>query len=683
MRRAPACAERDLGALRRRSNNDAIRRPETAWGVVPPGLYGGNVRLTVLFLLIFALVPSSSRGERSLLDRVLDPFDLFGEKAPKPGPNDVVYAVEIPSAGAGDELDAAIRAASNLGALKNVPPSSAAGLLRRAAEDRARITAALYAQGYYGGRIAITAAGVPADSREAYAAVETARHKGPVPVRVAVTPGPLFRFGRVGFVDAQGGAPVPAPLAPEALGLVPGQPARSTAILAAEGRLAAAMRKEGRPFAEVAGRDVVADHAAGTVDVTFHLKRGPVAAFGEVTVEGTERLDPGFVRRRSGFTPGERYDPERLAAYRKELTRHDVFDFVRIAEGDRLDDAGRVPIRVQVKERLRRFVGFGAKYSNTDRIEINGYWGHRNLFGGAERLRLEASATALSTNFERVTDPENLGFRLAAAFAKPGILTVRDDLLLDVSGFREVTDAYRRTGVQFNAGIRRRFDERLSLLIGIDLEFTDVRDAFGDADYRLVGFPITLAYDSTDNALDPTRGWRITALLEPFPGFGGSTTEMLVAKATASTYVALDEKRRWVVAGRIAAGSLIGPSIEDVPAHRRFYVGGGGSLRGFAFQSVSPRDFAGRIIGGKSFLEGSLELRTRITDTIGAVAFVDAGAAYATSFPNFDETMRIGAGVGLRYFTAIGPLRADIAFPLNRRKGGAQFGLYLSLGQAF
>jgi translocation and assembly module TamA len=502
-------------------------------------------------------------------------------------------------------------------------------------------------------------------------------------VRIEVVPGPLFRFGRVNFVDAQGGSPVPAPIAPEALGLDPGRPARSTAILAAEARLADAMRKEGRPFAEVAGRDVVADHSAGTVNVTFRLKRGPVAAFGEVTVEGTEKLDPGFVRRRSGFVSGERYDPERLAAFRKELTRHDVFDSVRIAEGDRLDEAGRVPIQVQVKERLRRFVGFGAKYSNTDRVEINGYWGHRNLFGGAERLRLEASATALSTNFERVTDPENLGFRLAAAFAKPGILTVRDDLLLDVSGFREVTDAYRRTGAQLNAGIRRRFDDRLWLQLGIDLEFTDVRDAFGDASYRLIGFPITLGYDSTDNALDPTRGWRVTALLEPFPGFGGNTTEMLVAKATASNYVALDERRRWVVAGRIAAGSLIGPSIEDVPAHRRFYVGGGGSLRGFAFQGVSPRDFAGRIIGGKSFLEGSLELRTRITDTIGAVAFVDAGAAYTTSFPNFDETTRFGAGFGLRYFTAIGPLRADIAFPLNRRKGGAYFGLYLSLGQAF
>ena len=138
-----------------------------------------------------------------------------------------------------------------------------------------------------------------------------------------------------------------------------------------------------------------------------------------------------------------------------------------------------------------------------------------------------------------------------------------------------------------------------------------------------------------------------------------------------------------MVAGRLASGSITGASIRDLPAHRRFYVGGGGSLRGFDYQSVSPRDSAGRLIGGRSFIEGSLELRVKITDTIGIVPFVDAGTAYSASFPDFSETMRVSAGLGVRYYTSIGPIRADVAIPLNRREGDSRFGIYVSLGQSF
>ncbi|MGH7005730.1 MAG: POTRA domain-containing protein, partial [Alphaproteobacteria bacterium] len=185
-----------------------------------------------------------------------------------------------------------IRDSSNLNSLTTTPPPNAAGLVRRAMEDRDRVTAALYAFGYYGGTVTITAAGVPVTSADAVAAVERVRKSGPVPVRIGVALGPQFRFGRVRFEDAETRSPLVAPLSGEALGIEPGKPARATAITAAELLLTATMRKEGYPFAAVTSRDVVADHANGTVDIAYNLRRGPKAAFGEVQVEGTERLDP-------------------------------------------------------------------------------------------------------------------------------------------------------------------------------------------------------------------------------------------------------------------------------------------------------------------------------------------------------------------------------------------------------
>lgn len=615
------------------------------------------------------------------MDRLRRLFDDSPRPAPQPG--DVTYKVEIDAATAESDLRDAIGEASNLKSLAAAPPPNAAGLVRRAADDQPRVTAALYAFGYYGGTVTITVAGVSIAAPEAVAAAERASKSGAVPVKITAAPGKQFRFRRIAYRDADTGAALAPPLDPETLGIVPGEPARATAVTSGQLLVATQLRREGHPYATVVSRDVVADHATQSLDVTFRLRRGPKAPFGEVRVEGTERLPPAFVSERRNFEPGEPYDPEKLADYRKELTRFDLFDSIRITEGERLDEAGRVPITVQVKERLRRFIGFGAKYSTTEGIEINGYWGHRNLFGGGERLRLDAALTAYGSNFDQLSDTRSLGYRVSASFTKPGIFTVRDDFVSQLTGLRERTDAYRREGVLFTAGVRRRITQQLSVQLGLDVEFARVQDVFGDNDYKLVGFPFEVAFDSTDNLLDPSRGIRAIGVIAPFPKFGNETVGMVHMKGTLSGYVALDRRARWVLAGRVSTGSILGAAIADLPAHRRFYVGGGGSLRGYGYQSVSPRTDGGTIIGGRSFLEASAELRVKITDTIGIVSFVDAGAAYAAPYPDFSERTRFSVGLGARYFTGIGPVRLDVALPLNRRKDDARFGIYVSLGQAF
>ncbi|MFC6050966.1 autotransporter assembly complex family protein, partial [Methylobacterium hispanicum] len=250
---------------------------------------------------------------------------------------------------------------------------------------------------------------------------------------------------------------------------------------------------------------------------------------------------------------------------------------------------------------------------------------------------------------------------------------------------REAQQSYVVDAGGGTVGLRQRFSDTFFAQLGIEGQAGRSQDALGKVDYRLVGVGASVAYDSTDSLLDPTRGVRLTASATPYAGFLGSDPSIFVAKAQGATYWALDEDARYVLAGRLGFGSISGASLEEIPANIRFFAGGGGSVRGFPYRTLGPRGPFGLPVGGKSLLEASLEARIKVTDTIGVVPFFDAGTAFAGSLPNFDERIRTSVGLGLRYYTGIGPIRVDVAFPLDRIKGYHEppAALYISLGQAF
>jgi translocation and assembly module TamA len=163
----------------------------------------------------------------------------------------------------------------------------------------------------------------------------------------------------------------------------------------------------------------------------------------------------------------------------------------------------------------------------------------------------------------------------------------------------------------------------------------------------------------------------------------GSTVDLVQAKARASTYYSIDPDSRFVVAGLVAAGAMGGADLADIPANWRFYAGGGGSVRGYAYNSLGPYGPFGAVVGGRSLFLLSVELRAKVTDTIGIVPFFDAGNAYDSDFPNLSAPLYKAVGIGLRYYTTIGPIRADLAFPLEKRPGTGSVAFYVSIGQAF
>ncbi|WP_342364237.1 autotransporter assembly complex family protein [Terrarubrum flagellatum] len=627
--------------------------------------------------------------------RAFDFFGWFSEKPPQPTATTLPYELKIEGLDADKSAAAAINDVSVLYRLRNEPPQNGDELARRAESDLPRIVDAMWGAGYYAAKASIRVAGQPLTLQSpatsaARSAADRLKGRAAVPVEIVVEPGPLYRFSRIEVVESSGRGFDAAVLPERVISLKRDDPARTASLLEATAQLSDHFRDRGHPFVKVERRTPVIDHRKQTVDVALVVAPGPVAGLGRIDVVGTKDVDPAVVRSFIYAEPGDPYSPRALAAIRKSVTKIEAIGSARVREGTSLDANGNLPLTLDVTERLPRVIGGSVRYSTVDGPALKAYWAHRNLFGGAERLRIDAdlfynsvdqpwSTEKRNKNF----DFKNLGGRLSASFLKPALGGTRNDLLIDVYGQRESTDFYTSKLVNATAAIRHRFTDSFSIQGGVEGEIGQSIDPLGKLNYGLIGLPVSVTYDSTDRPLDPTRGIKVTASLAPYHGFRDAPTFFGVGRAQASTYYALDEAARYIIAARVGFGSIVGGDLAEIPATRRFYAGGGGSVRGFEYKSLGPRDPRGYVIGGRSLIEGSLEARIKITDTIGFVPFIDAGQAYASSLPDGSERLRFAAGLGLRYYTSIGPIRVDVATPLDRRGGERPYAIYVSLGQSF
>ncbi|MEQ8307438.1 MAG: autotransporter assembly complex family protein [Hoeflea sp.] len=606
-------------------------------------------------------------------------FEVFGFKLFESGeadridiadPLDYSVTLELRGGDPDGSLRADLEAASQLVQGEDRPVSGSVGLIQRANGDFEQLVAALYENARYAGEVRIMLDGrdladLPPDA--------DLRGRSPVPVRIEIVPGSPFRFGQVEVRDARGQS-----LDPDVEGFATGEIARSTAILDAEEALIKQLKASGHPLAEVAGRDVVADHSSDVIDVSLTVDAGPVAPFGQTAVDGAESVDADFIAMMAGVPEGEQYDPETLAAAARRLRALEVFSSVTVREGDGLSANGSVPVDVTVSERKHRYLGLGATYSSTDGGGLEAYWGHRNLFGRAEKFRIEGSVSGLGSTSEA----EDMTWRGAALFEKPGVLGPASKFTSRLEVEQENPDAFRRFSVVGAVGLSYELTPEQTVSGGLEVEYAETTDSFNaDLETLTLAIPLEYVRDTRDSKLNPTSGTRLSLLVEPAHEFNRGAT-FVKLRAEGSAYRALDDEKRFVLAGRVAAGAIYGANLSAVPANRRFYAGGGGSVRGYGFQDIGPRDATGKPTGGLSVLESSAELRIRITDTIGVVPFIDAGLVSAGSdFSN--ARFKAGAGLGLRYLTPFGPLRVDVALPLNKEAGDPDYGLYAGIGQAF
>lgn len=569
----------------------------------------------------------------------------------------------------------AVRNASALVADQNEPASGAAGLLAKARGDYKRIVAALYNEGYYGGAVSIRVGGA-----EAANLAPDAKLPKPVDVAILVTPGPLFRFNSVNIVHQA--PPTTDPYdhvdLPSARGFGTGEIAKSSVILKAEQLALEAWRQQGYAKAVVVTRDVVADHASSSVDVTITVNPGMKAAFGDVTVSGTERMDPEFVRRQTGLEVGEEYDPDELALAQKRLDRLEVFQAARLEAADSIGADGLLPYNLFVQESSGRRFGVGATYSTIDGLGVEGFHLWRNLFGQAERLRLDARVASIAWPL----DTEKFDYMFGGTFTKPGFFNPDTDLVAAISAERTIYPTYTETSANGRLGLTHFFSDQITFEGGAVLERSQFEDkVFGKRDFATAGVYAGATLDFRDDKVDPTSGWYLKANLEPFYEFNHENPAAQVI-LEGRTYFGFGEEDPFVLAARVKAGALVGPDLSEIPPDKLFFAGGGGSVRGYAFKSIGVDNGLGNVTGGRFLLEGSLEARAKVTSDIGVVGFLDGGYVAADTFPKLDE-LRLGAGVGVRYYTGLGPLRLDLAVPLNKRSGDPDYAIYVGIGQSF
>ncbi|MCC3246044.1 autotransporter assembly complex protein TamA [Methylocystis sp. WRRC1] len=628
--------------------------------------------------------------------RAFDFFGLFGEpEKATPNPETVAYEVSFAGLDGDGALDQNLKDASNSWRLRLESPDAGVGLARRVVADYPRLTDALWANGYFNATVRASVAGVAVSPEghgveAAAAAAERYRNAALVPVRFEIDPGPVFKLRHVVVYDARTNAPIdPALFSRKALGVEPDEPARAAAVRAREAEWVDQLRDKSYPLAKVVSSRPVILHREHAMDVAVTIDPGPRAGIGEVQLSGSSGVDPDVIRSFIYLEEGEPYSPKKLADTRRSVARIEALGGVKVSDGDRLDKNGNLPILVETSERKRHVIGAAAMFSNINGPALRAYWMDRNLFGGGERLRVDLEGGLAYYNnssaflaFPHI-EASNLVGLAHVGFLKPALWGTRNDLLLDASAVRERTVYYWASYGNFTGAIRHRFSDTASIQGGIEVEGGQFFDAWGLHNYSLLGFPLSGNYDSTDNALAPTRGVRVVGRVTPYVNALPHGVGMVESKGQASAYYALDEDAWRIIAGRVAVGSIVGASIENIPASHRFFAGGGGSVRGYRYKSISPYNGFDFPTGGRSLFEASLEARLRVTQNIGVVPFFDIGAAFSSPWPDFGSTLRAAAGLGLRYYTAIGPIRVDVATPLNPRPVDSRIALFIGIGESF
>ena len=493
--------------------------------------------------------------------------------------------------------------------------------------------------------------------------------------RVVFTPGSAFRFADIDIqLEDQDGGPYAYDL-DLATRLQTGGRAIAKDIISEEVRLLSELRRHGYPDAAKRDRDLLGDGEAGTVDLTYRIMPGPLVCPGDITLANDGPTRPALVQRLSPIEPGRPYNADDLETLERRLVQTRMFDLADVslapvngAPSDTQVDCESRNILVRLEDRSRHSVGLGASYSTSEGAGIQADWLRRNVTGRLDTLSTSLLLAELESNFE-------------LAWVQPAFRGYGRSLRLALTANDERTDAYDLTSVGLEADYDYRWTDRLTLSTGLAVSYSNEDDGDIARDFHIISGLLGATWDGSDSGLDPTQGVRVYIQGEPSHTIGDADETFIRTTSELRGYAGVNSDQ-FVLAARLKIGSVYGAEQTDLPVDSRFFAGGGGSVRGYAYQALGPEDADGDPIGGRSLMEASIEGRLRLGRNYGAVLFVDAGEATAQELPKFSE-LRAGVGVGIRYYTRFGPLRLDIATPVDKREKDDPFQLYISIGQAF
>jgi translocation and assembly module TamA len=632
------------------------------------------------------LIPDAALPDPEL-ERPLTPISEFDVTTPPPTPGDdddaeKVEPVRYTLVLEGFEeigLDGRFR---ELSALDDADGEATNGaqISARAKEDELLAVRLLRSEGYY--------------DATALSSIEQLPEAGRMRVVVSIVPGPRYLFGNITIEGAQ---TEPANLAREALPLKAEDPIVAINVEAAEANVRLRLPQQGYPFAEVGLRDILLDPETRHGDYTLPVTPGNRSRFAGFTTEGDLAFGAKHVEVLSRFKRGELYDSRKVDDLREAMIATNLVTTVSaapVATGEMAEDGTEyVNILVRQDAGPTRSLSGNVGYSTGEGFRAEASWEHRNLFPPEGGFMVNAIAG---------TQEQLLRVRLRRNNWKK-----RDrSIFVQAEAGRRDLLAFKGYTVRLNGVIAREstpiWHKVWTYALGAEVIATNEaqtgfpRLSIADA-FFLAGVSAQVGYDRSNSLLDPTKGFRLKAFVNPETSLREPGQPYIRNILDGSVYY--PAKENIVVAGRARVGSIYGAELSELAPSRRMYAGGGGSVRGFGFQELGPKvevanpkfdptdpeEKADPTIliptGGRSMVEFAVEARYRFGN-YGVVGFVDAGQVYESQTPRLND-MRFGVGVGGRLYTNFGPLRADIAMPIGRRRGESRFAVYVSIGQAF
>ncbi|WP_244017132.1 autotransporter assembly complex protein TamA [Novosphingobium organovorum] len=604
----------------------------------------------------------------------LDSFEVtpveFAEKAKaSDAPLEVRYTIDLEGLA---EVDAQTSADitntfNDASALKQGKgkAANAAMISARLEEDGQLLQTILASEGWYSPRIRTRLA----PSRDADDNTLTAR--------ISVNPGKRYAFSDI-VITAD--PTVPENLIRDNIALKVGEPIIAARVQGAEAQVAVALPQNGYPFAKVGQRDILLDRDTGEGLYTLPVEVGPRGRFDGIRTDGKTAFDADHIQILARFRKGDLYDSRKVDDLRKALIGTSLFSTVSVEPEKTGQSAGDgteyVQLYVKQEAGPPRTISGSLGYAAGEGVTTEATWTHRNLF---------PPEGALIVNGVLGTQEQGLGTTLRRSNAGQRDRTFE----LTAEAFHNDYDAYSaytgRLAVKMSRDSTPLWQKRITYAYGAELIGTAETDYDTAAakrvrhTYYIAGLNGQVGLDTSDSLLDPTRGFKLTTLLQPEATLNKGFNPYLRARIDGSAYYPVSDGL--VLAGRVRLGTIQGVDLHDVAPSRRLYAGGGGSVRGYSYQGLGEQAPDGKPVGGRSLNEASVEARYRFGN-YGVVAFVDAGQAYAQTMPQFND-IRYGVGLGGRFYTNFGPMRLDVATPINRRSGEALINVYVSIGQSF
>jgi len=540
--------------------------------------------------------------------------------------------------------------------------ANAAQIQRRADADAELLAELLRSQGYYD------------------AAVEPLieANGANLLVTLEADPGTQYRFQSVELPGLEAAGPDAEALR-RSFDISAGDPVIARDVIAADVALKVALGEQGFALATVGRQQIVVDHRTQLATLVLPVNPGPVAHFGAIRVSGEPPFDSEHVATIARFRPGERFERHKVDDLRRALIATGLIASADV-EVVPVDGGRTVDLDVTLTPAPKHTIAGELGYGTGEGARLEASWQNRNFVNPEGALTLRGIAGTRE--------------QLAAVQFRRSNFGARDRVLdLQLAASNSNFDAYEARTVRLLASLERQSNiiwrKRWTWGVGVELLATDERGIFDDPNEEqtrtfLIGaLPLSLGHDASDDLLNPTRGFRSSIRLSPEVSAHGGSFAYARAQVDGSAYFPVSA--RAVLAGRVRFGSIVGADAPSIAPSRRFYSGGGGSVRGYGYQRVGPKDFEGDPIGGKTLTEFGLEVRYRLDafgGNFGVVPFLDGGHLTNKVTPDFDG-WQFGAGIGVRYYSSFGPIRIDVGTPLNPREGDGPIAVAVSLGQAF